>query len=210
VRTYFAAKSACRPLLGVTNRSDSQARQTGCAAFNTAVVQAIGRLKPDVVILNAHWIDMDADLALRPGSVAQPGASHFQEGMEQTLAAIRAPGRQVCAVLDVPFFKYNVPNAVSVARKRGIPEEFLWVSRAQAAAQYREPENAFRVLQEQGLLKTVDLKDRLCRADFCTYEADGELLYADTDHLSTRGAFYVESILEGCFDSVAASRRRSL
>jgi peptidoglycan/LPS O-acetylase OafA/YrhL len=204
VRIYFAAKAACRPLLGVTNRLDEPDRQVACADFNAAVVRAIERLQPDVVILNAHWIDANADLTPGPGSVAQPGVPHFEAGMEQMLAAIHAQGREVCAVLDVPIFPYNVPNAVSVARKRGIPEDFMRVSRAQALAQYQEPESTFRRLQERGLLRTVDLKDRLCPAGFCAYEADGTLLYADEHHLSTHGALYVTSVLERCLRDISA------
>jgi len=35
-------------------------------------------------------------------------------------------------VLDVPTYEYNVPYALGMAAKRGIPVDFLTVSRAEA------------------------------------------------------------------------------
>jgi hypothetical protein len=208
VRIYYAIKPACRPLLGVTNRTDSKTRQIGCANFNAAVVEAIHRINPRLVILNAHWIDKDADLIPNVGLAAAPGASHFQRGIEQMLTEIHAPGREVCVVLDVPHFEYNIPQAVAIARKRGISEQFLQLSRAAGLAQYQEPEADFRALQMRGLLTTVDLKDRLCRVGGnCAYEADGNLLYVDKDHLSVKGALYVTGVLAGCLQGVLPDRR---
>jgi hypothetical protein len=115
---------------------------------------------------------------------------------------VRAAGRSLCAVLDVPTYKYDVPYVVGVARRRGISEEFLELSKAQALQQYRVPEHEFLELQRLGMLRTVDLKDSLCRGDRCVYEAQGDLLYEDFDHLTIRGALFVASALEECFRDI--------
>ncbi|HEY4975155.1 MAG TPA: SGNH hydrolase domain-containing protein, partial [Steroidobacteraceae bacterium] len=67
-----------------------------------------------------------------------------------------------------------------------------------ALAQFREPERAFHLFEQRGMLTTVDPKDLLCRDGWCAYEADGELLYGDWDHLSKRGALFVASAVDGC------------
>ncbi len=208
VQTYFAVRPACRPLLGVTNRTDSEDRQIGCKDFNTAVAGAIRQLDPRVVILNAHWIDPDVDLVLPAGLDAEPGESHFRRGLEQTLQEIRAPHRRVCVVLDVPTYQYDVPYALGMASKRGIAVDFLTVSRAAGLAQYRAPEREFHLLQARGLLTTVDPKELLCRGDSCAYEADGNLLYADEQHLSVKGALLISSALQGCFRGLSAVEPR--
>jgi hypothetical protein len=42
----------------------------------------------------------------------------------------------------------------------------------------------------------------LCSGDSCAYEAKGDLLYGDWDHLSTRGALFVASAVDGCLRGI--------
>jgi hypothetical protein len=208
VRLYFAIQSSCRPLLGLTNRAEDEATRIGCAGFNAAVAQAIRRLDPRVLILNGHWIDADADLIPEPNAAAVPGESNFSSGLRETLRQTGSINRSVCAVLDVPTLKYNLPDAVGVARKRRIAEDFLKLSRTQALQQYREPERDIRALEQRGMLHSVDPKDLLCPGDSCLYEADGNLLYRDADHRSSAGAEFVASAIEGCFRDIAPAATR--
>jgi len=136
LRIYFAVKPACKPLIGVTNSADTIERQAGCIRFNAAVLLAIEKLSPKLVILNAHWSGVD-DLILSDDIPAStPGKSNFRRSLEYTLQGLHTGVRTVCAVLDVPIFPYSVPYAVGMARQRGGSEEFLTVRRAQAEAQF--------------------------------------------------------------------------
>jgi hypothetical protein len=190
-------------LLGITNRAEDERTRIGCAAFNAAVAQAVRRLDPRVLILNGHWIDADADLIAEPNGDAVPGESNFSRGLRETLRQTGSVNRSVCVVLDVPTLKYNLPNALGVARKRGIAEDFLKLSRTQVLQQYQEPERDIRALEQRGMLRSVDPKDLLCPGDSCIDESDGNLLYRDFDHLSSAGAQFVSSALEGCFRDIA-------
>jgi peptidoglycan/LPS O-acetylase OafA/YrhL len=203
LRLYFAIRSSCRPLLGVTARAENERTRIGCAGFNAAVAQAVRRLDPRVLILNGHWIDADADLIPEPNRVGVPGDSNFSSGLRETLRQTGSINRSVCVVLDVPTLKYNLPNALGVARKRRIAEDFLRLSRTQALQQYREPERDIRALEQLGMLRSVDPKDLLCPGDSCIYESDGNLLYRDADHLSSAGAQFVSSAIDGCFRDIA-------
>jgi peptidoglycan/LPS O-acetylase OafA/YrhL len=184
LRLYFAIRSSCRPLLDPTTGATDDAARAGCAQFNAAVAQAVLRLHPDLLILNAHWVGTDAD---------------FSRGLRETLRATAAHDRAVCVVLDVPTFKYDVPTALGVARQRGISEDFLELPRAEALRQYGGAESDVRVLQRQGVLSFVDPKHLLCAGDSCKFESGGNLLYWDADHLSWAGAQFVAPVLEGCF-----------
>jgi peptidoglycan/LPS O-acetylase OafA/YrhL len=207
IRIYLALKAGCRPLLGMVNTSYDQDWQVGCLAFNDAVASAIEILKPRVVILNAHWIDVDADLGPAPKLAGGPPASNFSRGLEQTLRAVGAAHATACVVLDVPAFKYDLPYALDMASYRGISVDFLQLTRGEALAQYRGPERDFHLLEQRGMLTTVDTKDLLCRGDSCAYEADGELLYSDWDHLSARGALFVAGAVDGCLRGAAAGKK---
>jgi peptidoglycan/LPS O-acetylase OafA/YrhL len=203
VRLYFAIRSSCRPLVGVINRLWGERARIGCGGFNAAVVQAIRRLDPRLLILNAHWIDADADLISAPSIDGAAGESNFSRGLRETLRQTGSSHRSVCVVLDVPMFEFDVPNAVGVARKRGIKWDFLKLQRAEALEQYRGPEGDIRALERRGVLRSADPKDLLCRGDFCRFESDGNLLYWDGDHLSWAGAQFVSSAIDGCFQDIA-------
>jgi hypothetical protein len=206
LRLYFGVYSACRPLSGVTNISQNNRTRIACSRFNAAMVQAVRRLNPRLLILNAHWIDEDADLILQTSAGVPTGGSNFTRGLSETLREVGQ--RRVCVVMDVPTYKFDLPNALGVARKRGIAEDFLKLTRAEALAQYRGPERDIKALEQRGLLRSVDPKDPLCRADSCAFEAGGDLLYWDADHLSFAGAQFVSSAINGCFRDIAPDESR--
>jgi peptidoglycan/LPS O-acetylase OafA/YrhL len=208
LRLYFAVYSSCRPLLGFTNRAQRDWTRIGCARFNAAVVQAVRLLDPRLLILNAHWIDEDADLVSGSNAAGPAGESNFAQGLRETLRETGSTHRAVCVVMDVPTFKYDLPNALGVARKRGIAENFLNVTRAEALEQFQGPERDIRAFERSGKLRSVDPKDLLCRAGPCTFESGGNLLYWDADHLSFSGAQFVSSALDGCFRDIVPVESR--
>ena len=128
LRLYFAIRSACQPLVGFTNTSLIQSSRLHCRQFNDAVAQAVRRLDPSLLILNANWND---------DSEAMPGESNFSRGLRRTLQETASNKRAVCAVLDVPTLKYSLPYALGLARKRGIAEDFLHLSRVEALEQHQ-------------------------------------------------------------------------
>jgi peptidoglycan/LPS O-acetylase OafA/YrhL len=204
MRLFFAVRLACRPLVGASNRQWNESDRKYCGGFNAAVVQAVRHLNPRLVILNAHWIDLDADIIPQSSTDADPDDSNFKRGLRETLRETSSSNRPVCIVLDVPEFKYDLPTALGVARKRGSAEDFLQLTRAEAQEHFSGPERDIRALaQQQPMLHYVDPKDLLCRGDSCIFESSGQLLYGDPDHLSWAGAQFITSALDGCFRDIA-------
>jgi peptidoglycan/LPS O-acetylase OafA/YrhL len=201
VRVYFAVRPNCRPLLAVTNETLPGHTQRACAGFNSAVVAAIQRLNPSLVILNAHWVDKDADLVPASDVAVPSGSSNFRFALGQTLQRIGAGQRSICMVLDVPSFKYDMSRALVMARVRGISTDFLRIRRAEALQQAAGPERDIRTFQEEPLVTVVDPKDVLCRSDSCAFRLNGNALYGDSDHLAVPGALAVVSAIDGCFSA---------
>jgi peptidoglycan/LPS O-acetylase OafA/YrhL len=199
VRVYIAANSSCRPLLDLTDMSITEMARERCAEVNTATVQAIERLRPAVVILNARWLVADAKLLPPAQADPPPGESNLMFGLQRSVQAIQAPGRSICAVLDVPDYNYDLPYVIATARRRGLGEDFLKVSRAQAQAQLHDSELDFATLERQGKLFTVDPKQVLCGSGTCEYEVGDTLLYVDANHLSWQGALLVSGVIDRCF-----------
>jgi peptidoglycan/LPS O-acetylase OafA/YrhL len=209
IRLFLAVRSSCRPLVGTINRLWPEAWHNKCVGFNAAVAQAVRQLDPRLLILNAHWIDADADLVSKSSPDVEPEDSNFKRGLRETLRETGSINRSVCIVLDVPEFKYDLPKVLGVARKRGIAEDFLKLTRAEAQEHFSDPERDIRALaQQHRMLHYVDPKDLLCRGDSCIFESGGQLLYGDPDHLSWAGAQYIAGALDGCFRDIAPAATR--
>jgi len=190
IRSYFVGKYGCLPLFAPPNPTelDGATDRYGCATFNAAVVEAIARLEPELIILAGGW-----------DAAELPRVPDIATGIEQTVSRVGDHSRSICVVFAVPKLKYAVSHALLVARRRHIPDDFLRLGRADALAQHRDMEHDVRAIAQHGGFKVVDPKDVLCPADSCLYKADGKSLYFDKGHLSVYGASYVARTLEPCF-----------
>jgi peptidoglycan/LPS O-acetylase OafA/YrhL len=196
---YFAATTACWPVLGGLDRTHEAGAQDRCAAFNAAVVDFVQKVKPQLVILGGHWNDQH--FAAAPAlEVADPRLA-FTVAMRHTVQALRDAGAgAVCVVFDVPQLKYPGMHALLIAHRRGIRDDFLAVARADALAPVQQMEGDVRALAQASVLRFADPKAALCPGLTCLYKAGGRSLYVDQDHLSAAGAAYSAPALEACFE----------
>jgi peptidoglycan/LPS O-acetylase OafA/YrhL len=210
VSLYFGAEAGCRPLLGMVNRRHERWRQDECLAFNQAMVSAVKKLDPHMVVLSAHWIDVDEDLISAGDSARAGSGSNFMHGLLRTLEAIDSPRRMTSIVLGVPNLPYPAPHALAIATIRGQSPEFLRVSRRAALEQYRAVELDFRWVSRQFGVRLADPKDSLCRTTSCEFISDGKSLYSDAGHLSPLGALFVAGSLAPIFESTPEAAPQQL
>jgi peptidoglycan/LPS O-acetylase OafA/YrhL len=191
MHVYFVSKYNCLPLFAPLNptRIDTATDRYRCATFNSAVLEAVARLEPDLIILDGAWA----------AGEPPPHVPDIAAGIEQTVSRVGHHSRSICVVFAVPILKYAVSHALFMARRRHIPDDFLSLGRADALAQRRDMEHDVRAIAARSGLTVADPKDALCPADSCLYKADGRSLYFDDSHLSVFGALYVAHTLEPCF-----------
>ena len=203
LRLYFGAHSSCRPLLGAWPVNPGDVAQRNCDEFNRAMSRAIGRMEPQLVILNAFW-SIEEQRYAAPSSQRGRQLRPLAAALTATLDAIGSAGQAVCVVLDPPLLPYAAPYALAMAERRGLDHHWLEVSRSDALAQHAVAEAAIRRLAARDRLLIVDLKDELCRGDSCVVERGGRSLYMDEDHLSIEGALAVTGVLESCLADLPA------
>jgi len=88
---------------------------------------------------------------------------------------------------------------VLMAQRRGIDHEFLRLPRSTAIERSRPVDAAFDSVATRGALRVVDPKEQLCAGERCRVLDDhGDLLYWDDNHLTMRGAYFVEPALARC------------
>ena len=191
MHAYMVGKYNCLPLFAPPSptRIDPGMDRYGCASFNAAVLEAIARLEPELIILDGAWANPEAP----------PHVPDIAAGIEQTVGRVGDHSRSFCVVFAVPKLKYSVSHALLVAHRRHIPDDFLRLSRADALGQHRDMERDVRAIAQRNRIKVVDPKDALCATDSCLYKTDDQSLYFDDSHLSAYGAMYVARTLEPCF-----------
>jgi peptidoglycan/LPS O-acetylase OafA/YrhL len=199
-------KSACSPLLGVTFRIHDRPQHGGeCVTY---LERATARIAADpdirVVFVVALWQQgsWGDDYFLDPAQRRIEPDAALRAGLPPMLRFLRAHGKEVVVVGDVPNFDFStVDNVISEA----MPLR-RWVSHATGgAAGIRDGFVAAdritpRTARLNDLVRTlaqgedgvgyVDLTSRFCVPSGCRFERDGQLLYFDDAHLSQAGAAY--------------------
>jgi len=198
VKLEFAARGACRPLLGVASKSRRERDAAACEQFNEAMVSRMAQVLPDMVILVAHWSER-GDRFMSPGAHAAAGVSIFRAGLENTVRRIATAHTGVCIVLDVPELNYPIPPALLTARQRGLDPLFLRITRAEIEQRYGSTIADIHAVAKSFDLTVVDPKDRLCPGERCDIGNATEVYYMDTNHLTTAGARVVTETIKGCF-----------
>ena len=201
-RGYFSAFPACAPLLGVY-RADQRGGKA-CARFNGEVLQFLeGRDDMPLVILAGRW-GFATEGTPSPGEDAGPAilatvegrlpsgeiadnAAIFDAALPETIAAIRATGRKVVVLGDVPEVGWSVPDSVGRALMHGVPLP-PGPAASDVAQRASESDKAFRALETAGELTFLPLSPAFCR-ERCDVVGAGERpLYRDGHHLSRSGA----------------------
>jgi hypothetical protein len=168
--------SACPPLIDL--QSEHRAR---CKEFNDAVIARLATLRPDMVLLEAHW-------ALYAGANGYPSIE--PAALRETVQKLQEIGvRRVIVMGGLPTWKIYQPRAAFKiwTRLHFLPER---------SSQYldREPFAADRALR-QALSGTaavfISPLATLCRDGACLLSADSNELSPvawDYDHLTIAGS----------------------
>ena len=129
-------------------------------------------------------------------------------GLKNTVRTLLSIGRKVILVSDVPEIGYEVPRAYCVSCR--FP---TLMPIAPTVIEYNQRQRDVNIILEKlAVLPGVTLIRPETRMFYengkVRIMADGELLYADADHLSTAGALYVEPVFDEVFKNIAASQKR--
>lgn len=173
-RVLQATHSATPPLLGFVPAAGFRRQAVD---FNAGVMTAIQNLKPDLVILAAWW----------PGAATEES---FEAALQRTLRELRQAGSSVVIIRDVASLPYDVAHvhamrlfhggsvspltvALTEHRTKNAMADQIMQRRAESIAGVRIVDPAPWFLDAQGKWQS---------------EADKEIFYADTAHLTISGS----------------------
>lgn len=206
-KLYEFIKFSCAPLVGVTRELDTRIQEQECVRYNEQVRR---RIETDpgikVVVLSAYWagpaIDnvpyLKADQFSASLSPSESDA-HLAEGLDRALKELRASGKRVVVVDDVPVFRFD---PVSLMRSQAIPARAfasrLLGSATTPGSRSASPDTQFEsqrrisgVLAKVTQANAVDLfnpRPNLCAQTTCTFAQGKTPLYGDRQHVTPVGA----------------------
>jgi len=208
--------AACPPLVGARIEGpDFDGSE--CAAFNKRVMDYL-RTATHVraVVLSARWPVYTENSRFGtedPGPITYLADSQdaqwsrdssrrvFSRSLESTVDALRRANKRVILFGAIPAMGVNLPECIA---RRYLP--FSEDRDCAVRAELVLPRMSFadseinRVAAAPGVCSYLP-KTVLCTAKSCTGEAGGEILYANDDHLSAKGARYMtrHMDLRACF-----------
>lgn len=208
------AESGCPPLLGVGFGGTSETDRE-CRRFNRQALQRIARSEQvQTVFLVSRWalaahgsrFGAEAgerivleDLHAGAGSAAN-NLAVLSAGLQRTIAALQALGKQVVLVQQVPEVGVDVFRAHFVARVLG--REVAGIARVSArefAQRTASTAALFERLQRDYGTAIVEPAAGLCGELTCAISHADIPLYMDDDHLSPYGAKFIAGALQDNF-----------
>ena len=163
---------------------------TDCTARNEATFVLLTQDHVRLVILAGAWIqylgDYNKVLRLLGGADASlPSTAVLSRQLNQTIRRLQGAGIEVVIVGPVPYIGWNVPFVLAGSASRGMT--------LPNGPRYGD----FMAHQHRVLAILSDLErdgadviyphQRLCQLT-CIVRLDGQVLYSDSEHLSTAGA----------------------
>ncbi|MGJ5154434.1 acyltransferase family protein [Bradyrhizobium sp. HKCCYLR1023] len=170
--------SACPPLIGYT-----LAARPFCKSINVDVVQRIGRLRPDVVILDATWGHGEAEL---------------REDLPRTVEQLRAQGVGRIVVMGPPPGWQGVGlshNVLEYYRQTGkiLPERTWFRSNDEWT---RGRDALLRALTRELGIDYISVRDVFCNDEGCLSRigpGGSQLTAFDAGHLTVPGSIFLAS-----------------
>jgi len=209
----IATEDACPPLLAVERMN-----RLSCYEFNAAVMQYISD-SPQIktVILAARWalsaegmrykrpsgptielVDLRDDIKIERSNIIL-----FEIGLMRTINQLKALGRNVVLVNQVPEVGYDVPSVAFISSISG--QEVNSVISLQLNDYVQRMENVTRVftaiVQRKKDIKIVDPTEVICDEEYCSVQENGISLYRDDHHLSVHGSKYVSHSFDTVFSA---------
>jgi peptidoglycan/LPS O-acetylase OafA/YrhL len=222
--THQLTMASCPPLVQIGVRG-AGADYSPCREFNRQVMAYLeSDASIEAVVLSARWTlyTENARFGDDPGPItflvddeerklsSETSRRVFSRALEATVQALRRARRTVIVLGTIPALGVNVPDCLARNER-----PFSGVRSCDAEASQVRSHNAFadgEIMRIAGALPGVCvlLPERtICPDDRCRGTANGDILYANDDHLSVSGARFVAArlALNSCLPSRSAHAR---
>jgi peptidoglycan/LPS O-acetylase OafA/YrhL len=177
-----------------------------CSKWREAALQRILQLRPSLVVLSEA--DGPVINHARPARLGGHlvSAQEWEEGVRSTVSYLDSHGVRTLVIADVPRAGFDVPICLSrAAAHRWATQDCEPTREAALNEDARQAENTAIL----GLTNTrlVDFADKLCAGLFCQSVIDGEVVFRDSNHLTSNFARKLAPYLEREIEELVDTRK---
>ena len=208
VSGYSLVHSGCQPLPGVSQPD------AGCRPVGPAVLEFLrNHREVRTVVLAARWSAAvsatrfgaftQSDLFLTDDLSLERSGAESARVTERAIAGMldRFADRQFVVLAYAPEQAVDAPRALALGRLRAQPDR-PGVSRQDYDQRQAPVRRMFtRLAAHHANLAVIDLGEALCGRQSCPLIRDGQVLYADDNHLSRAGAVMLAPVFARAFGS---------
>ena len=207
LRLVTLLKSSC-PAARVTVYSVTLKREDfECTRWREAALARIATMKPYMVILS------EKDSVVSKNPVAGAGrlpisAEQWKEGLRSTLSYLNGHDLKVLVIADVPRAPFDVPTCLSRAAAHAWGAQDCVIYRDHALnLDARQAENA--AVQGISGARLVDFTEKFCPGSVCQSTIAGQVVYRDSNHMTSSFAQEFVPLLEQQMDSLVGEQQRN-
>ncbi|GLY04881.1 acyltransferase family protein [Actinoplanes sp. NBRC 101535] len=186
-RLEVYTRSACSPAAVALIERRTQRRYDECDTWRDQMIDRIGRLKPDLVVVSSsvNYRDLLADAPGDPDAV-------WRDGWKKTLGELRDHAGAVAVIGDTPYFTAEPVDCLT-SRSTAIGS-------CAGAAQQVVMEPRWRRIQRSTAVGAgalvVDPLPWMCSSDSCPLVVGNTLVYRDSNHLTEAFVRLVAPLLD--------------
>lgn len=187
VRGIIMARSSCVPALAIEPPSRSE-----CLELTNASFDFLSNSNIPLVVLAGYWIDLASD---------DDRASLLLQGIESAIVKLRAQGKQVVLLMDVPELHDDSQAyraALQSVRQGGIPVFGPTLNehkKTQSRVYY-----LLQVIAKKHELMILDPADLMCGVSGCLIADKGRAVYRDRHHITDDAAIYYRDLFSPLFE----------
>ena len=188
-------KASCPPARVQVYNVTLKREDVECSLWRESALQRIVQLHPNLVILS----EKDGLVANHAGPTGRENravsAQDWGEGLRSTVSYLDSHGVKTLVISDVPREGFDVPICLSRAAAHSWAKQDCVLPREAALNEdARQAEStAVRGIKTARL---VDFADKLCTGLLCQSVIDGEVVFRDSNHLTSNFARKLAPFLE--------------
>jgi len=204
----LTVRGDCLPLVGVWRTKDpSQV----CRKFNDEALAFIREHNARYVAIAARWqVYASGPQRLLDDAHGSPSRSADRAillaALERSMNGLA--GSEVMVVEQIPELLAPLPTAYLIMQRIALSPGTIAPTLEQHRKKSRVAADAMTELAASHRLARFDPALTFCKEKVCTYEADGNLLYFDNDHLNTEGTMFLYPALAEALDAWRAQAPR--
>jgi peptidoglycan/LPS O-acetylase OafA/YrhL len=206
-RLVTLLKASC-PAARVTNYSAAMKRiDTECSSWRESALQRIAELHPYIVVVSETNEGVTTDVAedAQPARKARISPQQWQDGLHATLAFLDSRGIATLLLADIPRAQFDVPVCLSRAAAHSWSMQKCFLPRNTSLNESADQAEA-AAASGFHTVRRADFTNKFCAGSICQSVINGEVVYRDSNHMTSTFAQSLAPSLQREIDSATGGR----